>query len=109
MFCEIKSLFQVVLINVHKSDTHTVSAGSGLRQALKMERYAYSLDDGPQLTEQLILVGIKSIVEALEYVHHRGIVHVDIKPSNFVLGHGGAWHLTGGLLSMGAGTCLAKP
>jgi len=38
-----------------------------------------------RLTEQKVVVYVKQIIKALNFVHSRGIVHLDIKPQNIML------------------------
>jgi len=33
------------------------------------------------------------VVNALAFLHSRGIVHMDVKPSNILIDHEGGWHL----------------
>ena len=87
-------------------DASTLGVGKGEKSALKMGWFAMSLDGGPQLTEELICAGAQCIVHALDYVHGMGLVHMDIKPGNFLLKYNGNWLLSGEVMSMSGGLHL---
>ena len=57
--------------------------------ALKMPRYLTVLSDYTKMwTDHLIREGLR-LVEAVEYMHARNVVHVDIKLSNILFGSKG--------------------
>ncbi|KAI1786732.1 kinase-like domain-containing protein [Ganoderma leucocontextum] len=58
---------------------------------LIMERHGPDLEHTVKeigLTERNAVALICQMLDAIEYIHGKGIVHCDIKPSNFVLGRG---------------------
>lgn len=66
---------------------------SGKRQAIKMPWYVGSLSSLPQLTEALIAIGGRRISQALDYMHSKSLVHMDVKTSNILMDHNGDWFL----------------
>ncbi|KAI1788218.1 kinase-like domain-containing protein [Ganoderma leucocontextum] len=58
---------------------------------LVMKRLGPDLEDTVKeigLTEQNTIVLVCQMLDAIEHIHGKGIVHCDIKPSNFVFGRG---------------------
>jgi hypothetical protein len=51
------------------------------------ELFAKISDGQYSLTEKKCCGFVKQIVRALNYIHERGIVHLDIKPQGPALGH----------------------
>jgi len=60
---------------------------SNFVQGEDIDKYAKSFDNSPQRVEK-ICNAICSVLDALDYVHSRGVVHRDIKPSNIMIENG---------------------
>lgn len=56
-------------------------------QGEDIDKYAKSFDESPLRVEK-ICNAICSVLDALDYVHSRGVVHRDIKPSNIMIENG---------------------
>lgn len=48
-----------------------------------------SVDDSRVLDQRRLRAGLKQLVRAVNVLHQRGLLHLDIKPSNIVVGRGG--------------------
>ncbi|HYX48461.1 MAG TPA: serine/threonine-protein kinase [Ktedonobacteraceae bacterium] len=46
---------------------------------------------GKRLPLDTIVCSVEQIAEALDYVHRRGIIHCDVKPSNILFGFTSQW------------------
>ena len=60
---------------------------SNFVQGEDIDKYAKSFESSPQRVEK-ICNAICSVLDALDYVHSRGVVHRDIKPSNIMIENG---------------------
>ena len=61
--------------------------------ALLMRRYAQSLALAPQLDLAAVRVGVVRLQGALQFMHSRGWVHMDVKSDNVVMDTFGQWLL----------------
>lgn len=62
-----------------EGDQRTFGVAKGLRAVLKMDWYAGSLAILPQLSPSAILSGARRMVKALEFMHAKSLVHMDVK------------------------------
>ena len=56
-------------------------------QGENIDTYAKSFDNSPQRVEKLCSA-ICAVLDALDYVHSRGVIHRDVKPSNIMIENG---------------------
>jgi serine/threonine protein kinase len=61
--------------------------------ALIMPQYARTLSDMPQLPINAIRKNIPRIISALQFIHSRGLVHMDVKSANIFVTYRGEWVL----------------
>jgi serine/threonine protein kinase len=60
---------------------------------LVMSKYPCSLFDAVVTDGDLLFTGVISMVEALNHVHSKGVVHMDVKPHNIFVTQSGVWLL----------------
>ena len=60
---------------------------SHLVQGENIDTYAKSFGEGPARIEK-VCYAICAVLDALDYVHSRGVIHRDIKPSNIMIENG---------------------
>lgn len=61
--------------------------------ALLMPRYVITLAEMAPLCEVALLDGLQDMIAAVEYVHSRNLVHMDIKGDNIFIDGSGKWFL----------------
>jgi len=52
-----------------------------------------TLADSPVFFLQNLVIQVRSVLEAIRYMHNMGIIHMDIKESNIFIDHGGNWYI----------------
>jgi Ser/Thr protein kinase RdoA (MazF antagonist) len=87
---------QVVQVQVHASDQATLGVGQGQRTALKMAVHAADLASLPRLSDDAIASGGARMYNALDFMHSKKLVHMDVKPGNILVDASGQWFLSGG-------------
>ena len=58
-----------------------------------MPRYVTTLAEMAPLCEVALVDGLKDMIAAIEYVHSRNVVHMDIKGDNIFINGNGKWFL----------------
>lgn len=71
--------YKVHSLQVTSETSRMVGWGPGLYSVLRMPHYATSLAKMVQLKHSAILQGGRRMQAALEHVHVRGYVHMDVK------------------------------
>ncbi len=56
-------------------------------QGVNVDQYVHSFDESPTRVEKICSV-VCDVLDALDYVHSRGVIHRDIKPSNIMIENG---------------------
>lgn len=56
-------------------------------QGVNVDEYVHTFDDSPTRVEKICNV-MYAVLDALDYVHSRGVIHRDIKPSNIMVENG---------------------
>jgi serine/threonine protein kinase len=82
------SLNHPSLVTLHDAGIDRTDPGSPRRflvmELVKGKNLKEALDDGPLTRRQVAQLGY-DLAEGLEYAHHHGIVHRDVKPANILL------------------------
>ena len=81
------------LNHVDSQESNILNRAPGSYQALVMPRYATTVAELPQLTETAIVAGILRLKTAVDYVHSKGLVHMDVKAANVFVDSVGGWVL----------------
>ena len=71
----------------YAQDTGPIFILSHFVQGEDIDKYVQSFGDNPTRVEK-ICNAICSVLDALDYVHSRGVIHRDIKPSNIMVENG---------------------
>ena len=82
--CKILSL-EEPHVGLCKIDVLKVNLGFMICTALKMKWYIITLEEHPKTFPEQQIKNAKSLSTALEYMHGKGIVHMDIKASNIFI------------------------
>lgn len=83
----------VDLDHVDAADSMTLRQSPCSLGALIMPRYVCSLAELPQLAPECIERGGRALQAALQYIHERSLVHMDVKAANVFLDARGSWRL----------------
>ena len=76
---------QAELITLHLSADHgSTSHGPGKYAAIVMPHYCGSVAAQVQMSETAIEAGAQRMLRALEHVHSKGLVHMDVKVQNML-------------------------
>ncbi len=81
------NLVEMVGYCEYAPDTGPIFILSHFVQGENIDQYAKSFEDSPMRVEK-ICNAVCSVLDALDYVHSRGVVHRDIKPSNIMVENG---------------------
>jgi len=74
--------YVMVMAGYYEKNDHTLLVTEYLRGG---EIFAKIADRSYTLTEQKVIVYVRQMVEALNFIHSRKVVHLDIKPQNIML------------------------
>lgn len=83
----------VELEHLHDVDNTTFARSPTSFKALVMPRYVCNLAELPQLDLECIVMGGRALQVALEYIHGRSLVHMDVKAANVFIDCHGSWRL----------------
>ncbi len=76
------------VITLHLSaNHHSTGHGPGKYAAIVMPQYCGSVATQVQMSEAAIEAGAQRMLRALEYVHSKGLVHMDVKVQNLLPHH----------------------
>ncbi|KAL0056155.1 hypothetical protein WJX82_008246 [Trebouxia sp. C0006] len=82
------------VITLHLSaNHHSTGHGPGKYAAIVMPQYCGSVATQVQISEAAIEAGAQRMLRALEYVHSKGLVHMDVKGDNIFVDMAGDWWL----------------
>ncbi|KAL0024674.1 hypothetical protein WJX77_007986 [Trebouxia sp. C0004] len=82
------------VITLHLSaNHHSTGHGPGKYAAIVMPHYCGSVATQVQMSEAAIEAGAQRMLRALEYVHSKGLVHMDVKGDNIFVDMAGDWWL----------------
>ena len=81
----------VATINTH--DRTVAGSYPGSFRALIMPRYVTTVAHAPKFSHNALAIGAQSMITALEYIHSKGIVHLDVKGDNVYVNQAGEWFL----------------
>ena len=77
-----------------RSEVVNIGDSNGIsRQAIIMPMYVRTVADSARLWPASLIDGSKRMVQALEYMHGLGLVHMDVKGSNIFIDQAGDWYL----------------
>jgi hypothetical protein len=71
----------------------TVGSASGSFRTLIMPRYVSTVAKSPKFSPHALVIGARRIVSALEFMHSKGVVHLDVKGDNVFVNQAGEWFL----------------
>ncbi len=92
-------LVEAELLTLELRSVHAIMARApGTHACLVMPRYASTVAQLQALQPQAILAGGRRMVQALEYMHGKGLVHMDVKV-------GATWVPLGGCPCVQASCC----
>ena len=83
---------RVEIVDVPK-EFELQSRQRGTFNALVMPRYLQSLAKSPELSEEHLVIQFSRLVEALDYVHRKDYVHMDVKADNIFMDSDGRFFL----------------
>jgi hypothetical protein len=72
---------KLITLNLTGDDGRTTRHGPATYEALVMPQYCRVVSDLPQLEQGVIAEGAARLVQAVEYIHAKELVHMDIKAS----------------------------
>jgi serine/threonine protein kinase len=88
-----KNLFEKLNLNDCENIIHASIINLGNKNILKMDYYCGSLEKFPQFPFNILENNFKKIKKALNYIHSKDIVHMDVKPDNIFIDFNGNWFL----------------
>ncbi|KAG5180578.1 hypothetical protein JKP88DRAFT_166388 [Tribonema minus] len=84
---------EVLELQLPFASARTTKHGPGVYPALVMPRYSCVVSDLPLIPEHAIARGAARLMQAIDFMHERGYVHMDIKATNVFVDTAGNWYL----------------
>jgi len=82
---------EVITIDIPHQEAHHTGGNGGQVVALVMPKYQATVATSPRFFPDTILNEGKRILIALQFIHSRGLVHMDIKADNIFIDTQGHW------------------
>ena len=87
------SLAPTTVATINTQDMTVAGSYPRSFRALIMPRYVTTVAHAPKFSHDALVIGARSMTTALEYIHSKGIVHLDVKGDNVFVNQGGEWYL----------------
>ena len=91
--CDKLGLSSTTLPFVRSEVIGVEDASQVIRKAIVMPTYVRTVADSARLWPASLIDGSARMIQALEYMHGLGLVHMDVKGSNIFIDQAGDWYL----------------